>query len=98
MWDRTSWHGLCPWFGLSVSPVCRAGTAVTGTSTADPVKSWLGTGEGLWGAVPVFSTPLWNNGAAEVLRVLEQLRRGLVGLSWALQAPFTSQNVLQVLL
>lgn len=64
-----------PILGLSVSPLCRAVTRATGTSTAGRVKSWLGGGEGLWEAEPVFSTPVWNNGAAEVPRILEQLRR-----------------------
>lgn len=64
-----------PIHGLSVSPLCRAVTRATGTSTAGRVKSWLGGGEGLWEAEPVFSTPVWNNGAAEVPRILEQLRR-----------------------
>lgn len=54
------------------SPLHRAVTKVTETSTTGHVKSCLGRGEGLWEAVPVFSRPVWNDdGSSEVLSILE---------------------------
>lgn len=49
-----------PSLGPSVSPVCRAGTGATGASTAGPVKSWLGAGEGLWGALGGCACVWWD--------------------------------------
>lgn len=69
-WDKEVWHGPSFSFGLFFS-LYRADTKVTETSTAGHVKSCLGRGEGLWEAVALFSRPVWNDGASEMLSTLE---------------------------